>query len=423
MVHEKSARSKKAIPSKVRLNSLNEDLKKRLLISRGIKIPNMVMPRSADFLSCIIDNSSTDEPDPNEIAALFEEYFTRDKHYIFEFNIKGDKIIGYKDENIDRGFRCKVRSPHIEETKMQDSSDCCISSPCVTLCGNRRLLVRVLPKTRMQKLRIRRLFFADVIWLYFMERLGTFNILAALLEDFSTNGKYPFDIFDVSSIILNTLVEYTTIGLTSRTRDRESTYLRTLGWKQSHIPGKNHPGNVKINAEMNNLIHRFISLALEWYRQRRIVERKNPTPLTNASLLLIGKRIKQIKIASKAFNYGRNMVITLNGIFEVMVTFGLLFREKDKIGVPSSFTKLEDIIPTAIQNLGISKNIATAHINTYVVHYEAARSLRDILLDLEVLDFEDLNELRTWLYLSESNFEAYRTAYLAITGIDLAKSS
>jgi hypothetical protein len=425
MPNRKSTADNEFIPNKEQLNELNEDLKNRL-ISTGIKIPNLAMPRCADLYTSTIDNSSFDEPDPDEIAALFEEYFTRDKHLIFESNIKGGSIVGYKDENIDRGFRCKSGTLGVEDPRKQDSSDCCLPCSCITLWGNRRLLVRILKNTPIQTLKIRRLYFGDLVWLFFMERLGTFNILAVLLDDFATNGKYPFDIFDVSSIILNTLVEHTKMGLTSRVRDRESAYMRALGWKQPHLRRETDRGKVIINAEMNKLLHNFISLVLEWYKDRHADEAiqgvvSRTTPSSTASLVAISERIKQIKIASEAFNYGRITVVTLNGILEVIVTFALLFRVRDKLGVPQTFTKLDDITPAVIEKLGLEKNVANLQVNTFSVHHDAAKELRDILLDLEVLDFEDLDELTSWLYLSQAKFEGFRRAYLDITNIDLAK--
>lgn len=423
MPNRKSTADNEFIPNKEQLHELNEDLKNRLL-STGIKIPNLAMPRCADLYTCTIDNSSFDEPDPNEIAVLFEEYFTRNKHLIFESNIKGGNIVGYKDENIDRGFRCKSDVQVVEDARKQDTSDCCLPCSCITLCGNRRLLIRILKNTPIQKLKIRRLYFGDLVWLFFMERMGTFKILAVLLDDFATNGKYPFDIFDVSSIILNTLVEHSKMGLTSRVRDRESAYIRTLGWKQPHL--RRETEKVIINTEMNKLLHNFISLVLEWYKDRHANEVtqalvSGTTASSTDSLIVIRERIKQIKIVSEAFNYGRITVVTLNGILEVIVTFALLFRVRDKLGVPQTFTKLDDIIPAVIEKLGLAKNIANPAVNAFSVHHDAAKELRDILLDLEVLDFEDLDELTTWLYLSHAKFERFRRAYLDLTNIDLAK--
>ncbi|HET7642441.1 MAG TPA: hypothetical protein VFK40_02945 [Nitrososphaeraceae archaeon] len=408
-----------AIPTEIELKTLNQKLKKGLTdLANNLKI-NIAMPRCADLYLSIIDNSSINEPDPNEIAALFEEYFIRQKHFIFQFKQNQQ---GYLDENIERGFRCTGTPPGIEGSDNHDSSDCCLPCSCVTLSGNRRMLERP-PLDPIFK--ISRLFFADLIWLFFMERMGTFNILGALLDDFATNGKYPFDIYDVSSIILNTWVEHAMMGICSRIRDRESAYIRCLGWKQPSLPRKTDPNKIITNIEMNKLIINFISLVLEWFRVRQVQEAiqgiASSTAPSGASLVAISESIRLIKIASKSFDYGRNMVITLNGIVEVIATLAILHRVRDKIGVPQSFTKLEDIIPVAIEKLGLSKNVGKSQVNTYHAHHEAAQDLRDILLDLEVLNFTDFNELRVWLYLTETKFEGFRKAYYDLTNIDLAK--
>ena len=93
-----------------------------------------------------------------------------------------------------------------------------------------------------------------------MERMGTFNILGALQDDFATNGKYPIDIYDISSIILNTWVEHAMMGLTSRIRDRESALIQSYGWRQPHFPRKTYNSIILVNTEMNILL--IISLVL-----------------------------------------------------------------------------------------------------------------------------------------------------------------
>ena len=139
------------------------------------------------------------------------------------------------------------------------------------------------------------------------------------------------------------------------------------------------------------------------------------------ALQAISDSIRNIKSAAKAWERGRNMVITLYGIVEVIATLALIHRIRDKIGIPQSFTKLEDIIPAAIDELGLSKNVGRADVNTFFSHHQAARDIRDILLDIEVLDFENTDKLNTWLTLVEARFQGFRKAYFDITGSDLEK--
>ena len=74
-----------SIPTDQELKDLNKKLKEGLTTQwPEAKIPNIAMPRCADLYLSIIDNSNTTEPDPDEIAVLFEEYFTRVKHVIFK---------------------------------------------------------------------------------------------------------------------------------------------------------------------------------------------------------------------------------------------------------------------------------------------------------------------------------------------------
>jgi hypothetical protein len=427
----------------------------------GIRVPNIPMPKCADLLLSLIGPLSEEQyplsgdtnkppqppwwPNPDEITALFEEYFSRGRHYIFPNYPTDPHPPAHAEENtiLDRAFTCRdpANGSDVGTTGSQgsqdqiyyppryDSSGCCLPCSCVTLAGNRRLLVKVpylggWPPTK----KIRRLFLGDLVWLFLMERMGIFAILHALLSDFAHNGKYYFDVFDTSSIILNTWVELVKTGMGSQTVDRESAYERCLGLKQAHIPRKTltqDKGGVKDNCEMIKALVKFSSLALEYYRERQAIEAIQgtitPTPPTGASLEAIRASIVDIKVASKAFEQGRNMIITLYGIVEIIATLGLLRRVRGMIPLPQSATRLEDLIPNAIDKLGLSSKVGRSAVNTFHSHHEAARDLRDLLLDLEVLDFNNLDTLKVWLALVEDRFQGARKALIDLTGRDLLK--
>jgi len=407
-------------------------LKELLILSTKhppkFRIPDMPMPKCADFLLSLIGPLTEEKgqgfqplPNPDEIAALFEEYFIRGFHDIFP-NGHGEDDEG---NILARAFRCHTVNNNDSNAIItgQNSIGCCLPCSCVTLGGNRRLLLR---DVHLGK--IRRLFLADLVWLYFMERMGIFSILHTLLSDFAYNGKYAFDVFDISSVILNTWVELAKMGISSQTMDRESAYERCLGWKQPTLPRKTTPpdkGGVKDNCEMNKAIHVFISLALEYFRERKAIEAIQgavlPGSVSYAALESIRASIRNIRNASKYFEQGRNMVITLYGIVEVIATFGLLLRVRGMIPLTQSYTKLEDLVPEAIDKLGLSDKVGRSAVNTYQSHHQAASDLRDILLDLEVLHFERLDVLQVWLDLVEERIQGFRKAYLDITGIDLLK--
>ena len=214
-----------------------------------------------------------------KIAAIFEEYFTHTRHEIFQNRY----LPGYEEENsiLTRAFRCtnpyggqSATTPAAVAAFYYDSSACCLPCSCVTLAGNRRLLIRqptsTLPPLLQNK--IRRLFFADALWLFFMERMGSFKIIGTLLDDFATNGKYPIDIYDISSTILNTWVELTKMGISSIVKDRESDYIRSIGWKQTDLPRKTDPSKTVANTGMSKLLINFVSLVLEFYRQKQTLQ-------------------------------------------------------------------------------------------------------------------------------------------------------
>ena len=60
----------------------------------------------------------------------------------------------------------------------------CLPPSCVRLDGNRNLNPTS-PKG------IRRLFIADLVWLFYFDRLGIFQILGKILDDFAIKGQLP----------------------------------------------------------------------------------------------------------------------------------------------------------------------------------------------------------------------------------------
>ena len=77
---------------------------------------------------------------------------------------------------------------------------------------------------------VKRLFIADLIWLYYFERMGIFKILGVILDDFATNGKIPMSNNTLSAFVMETMVRLMKNGLSSTVRDRDSSYRRCLGW-------------------------------------------------------------------------------------------------------------------------------------------------------------------------------------------------
>ena len=70
----------------------------------------------------------------------------------------------------------------------------------------------------------------------------------------------------------------------------------------------------------------------------------------------------------------------------------------------------------------LKRAVTSGDTNRYIVHRECARNGRDILLDLEVVDFRDTQDggaLDAWLAQIEPKVEAYRTSYRSMTGVDI----
>ena len=199
-------------------------LKDDLVGAKKFRIPHIPIPKCADLLLSLIGPLTEEKgpapsppgywplPNPDEISSLFEEYFIREKHYTFS-NLSQEEII-----ILERALKChEPASGCVADRKPFESEVCCLPCSCVTLGGNRRLLIK-----EVYLGKIRRLFLGDLVWLFFMERMGMFTILHTLLSDFAYNGKYAFDVFDISSIIMNTWVELEKMGISSQTMDRKA---------------------------------------------------------------------------------------------------------------------------------------------------------------------------------------------------------
>ena len=96
------------------------------------------------------------------------------------------------------------------------------------------------------------------------------------------------------------------------------------------------------------------------------------------------------------------------------------------LGIPPAFGAADEFIPAAYDLLVMKRAVTHGETNRFILHRDCARNGRDILLDLEVVDFRDVapaGELEKWVTQVEAKVEAYRTAYRTLTGVDLGASA
>ena len=303
----------------------------------------------------------------------------------------------------------------------------CLPPSCVTLNGKRHIY----RPTSATIQRIQRLFIADLVWLFYFDMMGIFQILGVILDDFTTTGKLPIsngvieaDIRDdVLSLVLEAMIRETKTGLSSSVRDRDSSYRRCLGWTTDI--GKNLGLKTNVNNAFTDLFHRFIQLALEFYKDRRLASINQPgtvgTP-SMATIINISDTLELLKKGFDPFGYGRNYSNTLNGIVWVIAGMAMIRELRTPIGIPKDYEQPYEYIPAAYDILVLKRTITPSETNRYVVHRDCANDARDILLDLEVLDHKNTQpggELDLWLNIIEDKVEGYRTAYRSLTGVDL----
>ena len=276
---------------------------------------------------------------------------------------------------------------------------------------------------------VKRLFIADLIWLYYFERMGIFKILGVILDDFATNGKIPMSNNTLSAFVMETMVRLMKNGLSSTVRDRDSSYRRCLGWTSD--VGRKLESGAKVNVGFNNLFHKFIKAALDYYKDRRLAtaiqSQTSPGKASVATLITIGDTMNVLKKAFDPFDYGRNYANTLNGIIWAIAGMALIRELRATLGIPTEYNEPYEYIPAAYDLLVSNKQIATSESNRYVLHRECAIDARDMLLDIQVLKSDDSRfgspggELEIWLDSVEDRVEGYRTAYRSVTGIDLGE--
>lgn len=413
-----------------------ETLKRNIKCRLQLKIPvSVAFPPCSDVLLSHVRITGADgKLIKDDITDYFDEYFKFEEHKIFT---------GPLDNKVDLNLlNCTQRwFPLVDcstegciEHSQKFPPPWCLPPSCVTLEGKRGISERV--EKGEEKPIIKRLFIADIIWLFYFERLGIFKILGVILDDFATKGKFPISNGvvnpeiddDLIAIILEAMVRQTKTGLSSTVRDRDSSYRRSLGWKSD--VGRKLSLETAVNTAFHNLFHKFIQVALEFYKDKRLAAaiQAQTTPSlfpgkpSVATLITISDTIDVLKNAFKPFDYGRNYSNTLSGIVWVIAGMALIRELRTTLGIPQNYNTPDQYIPAVYDLLVLGRTVTPSEINRYMIHRECAKDARDILLELEVLDHKDTEpggELEIWLDHVESRIEGYRTAYRSLTGVDL----
>lgn len=408
------------------------------------KLPRVTVafPPCSDELLALVDTAINDE-----ITDHFREYFKFLPHIILGQRFAGTPPVATEFtsqeliENMDDGLLGCLQgvstSTLAQHKVIAWPTECCLCPPCVTLNGNRPLPV----PTPVPANGVRRLFVGDVIWLFYFERMGIFQILGAILDSFATSGRLPIsngslDIAgtppirdDIVALVLEVMVRQTKMGMATSTRDRGALYRTSAGWNSN--VGQKLNLNTEVNYGFNTLFHKLVFNALEFYRDRRLAVAIQTAagPVTRpsvATVVTISDTIDVLKKRFEAFSYGRNYYNALSGILWAIAGMSLIREIRTTLGIPPAFNDPHEYISAAYDILVLKRPVTSGDSNRYVLHRDCARNARDILLDLEVINHRDTaqgGEVERFLDQREASFESYRTAYKILTGVDLGASA
>lgn len=405
------------------------DLSKKLLEKR---IPAVLFPPCADVLLSLAARKGLN-PDKNkeEVPVFFGEYFGFGRHHIFPKDV-ADKLGDHLPEAL---LKCINLNPSQNPQSAPKSAatsgseswpgQCCVCSLCVMLNGTRNSVGG-----------IKRLFVGDLVWLYFFERMGIFQILGAVLDAFASNGRLPIsngvvdlsptDVMDdIVAVVLEVMVRQMKMGTSSTVRDRASAYRTSLGWVSD--AGRKLGLDTVVNAGFNSLFHKFIFHALEYYKDKRLavaiqgVSGGGARPSVT-TLITIRDTIEVLRKRFEAFDYGRNHSNALNGIVWAIAGMSVVRELSTTLGIPPAYGDTHEYLSAAYDILVLKRPVTHGETNRFIVHRECATNARDILIDLEVVDHQKTGvgqELENWLNQIEAKVEGYRTAYRTLTGVDL----
>jgi hypothetical protein len=410
---------------------------------RGRPRATVAFPACSDELLALIRTGKLPivdigDPPVDEIALTFTDYFAFSRHQTLGQLRDGSEVDQLIGEKLDPKLAGCHKEWSFESTggrvRSLWPSDCCICEPCLTLNGYRnhpRYTTQNAPPTPG----IRRLFIADALWLFFYDQMGIHQILGAILDAFAGSGRLPIPngsllgntVEDnIAAVILEIMVRQTKTGLSSGVRDRAMLYRTALGWNTKI--GMALSLDTEVNSGFSSLFHRFVYNALEFYRDRRLAVAIQSQAVPNArpsvaTLVTLQNTLDVLRKRFEPFDYGRNYSNTLAGIVWTIAGMSVIRQLSNTLGIPTAYGDPHEFIPAAYDLLVLKRPVTRGDVNRYSVHRDCATNGRDILLDIEVLNFSDQVELENWLTQVEPKVEAYRTAYRNLTGIDLGASA
>jgi hypothetical protein len=410
--------------------------------------PDYWMPRGKgwDILEARRQAEANQTRTPPKFIRAFRDYFTFADHRVFPSKFwkteNGEIVVEHalNPDLADCAFKDQLAGRPPPE---KDPFGCCLDCSCATLRGDRHLSVELVESNKTLPLDfpaipllgerppfLTRLFTGDALWLYYMERMGLFQILGGLMDDYATGGALPIANNSLAAFVLETMVRHLKTGSSSMQRERVTAYRRSLGWTTE--AGRVLAVTSSTNTAFSQQFHRLIQSVLGYYDAKRIAVAINRAGQGGASVATetsITETVNLLRQSFRAMEYGRVHQDTLGGIVWAVGTLGLIYEMRDDIGIPKDYMQPEQLIPAAYDMLVLKRATVATDTNRYLTHATAATAGRRIVLDVQGIAAGGSSaspaDVRTWLEMEETEraFEDYRTAHRNLTGVDLGAPS
>lgn len=278
-----------------------------------------------------------------------------------------------------------------------------------------------------------RLNFGTVLWLYYYDRMGIFDILKALMNDYNYSGKLPISAKSENTTsdttlqysgIMDTLSTLYRLGIGSNTMDRKSLYQRVLGVS---IPSENgSPVTSERNENFMKNFNKVVGLMIDFYRDKQLAQAIRDTSSNSirssvATQTAIRDTILILQKNFEVFDYGRNRINTFLGIATVFATICLVRMLKDEIGVPRQYNEPHEFIPAAYDILVAKRSVTSNEVNRFTIFDNCASYGYRLLTDIELIEPNALttiaigSTLDAWLNDIEGIVEGYNNAYRSIS--------
>lgn len=280
--------------------------------------------------------------------------------------------------------------------------------------------------------------FGSVLWLYYYEKMGIFEILKVLMNDYNYSGKLPIssksevnttDTTFQYSVLMDVLSTLYRLGIGSNLLDRKALYQRVLGVTYYTLNETNGNGGLIATEKNEGFMRNFnklIGYMLDFFRDKQLAQAIRDTNNQNiqssvATQTAIRDTIQVLQKNFEVFEYGRNRTNTFIGIATVFATICLLRMLKDEIGVPRQFNNPHEFIPAAYDILVTKTAVTQSESNRFTIFDNCASYGFRLLADIEMIDPALINPvsigsvLDAWLNDIEGNVEGYNNAVKSIS--------